>query len=98
MLDLKNLNENHENFVQFKSVVEENISYLKDQLNKTNEISLENKNGLNQALELIQHLNDQITTYTNKAEEYKEITNERIEKLVKLFLLVNNKLSNLKES
>lgn len=94
--DLNDLNQNHDNFLQFKSVVEENISYLKDQLNKTNEISMENKNGLNKALELIQNLNEQITTYTNQAEEYKHITNERIEKLVKLFFLVNNKLSNLK--
>ena len=36
---------NHDNFLEFKSAVEENISYLKDQLNKTNEISIENKNG-----------------------------------------------------
>jgi hypothetical protein len=94
-LNLNNLNQNHDNFLHFKSIVEEDISYLKDQLNKTNEISIENKNGINQALELIQRLNEQITNYTDQAEEYKQITNERIEKLVKLFLLVNNKLSTL---
>ena len=84
-------------YIQFKTMIEENISYLKEQLNKTNELSLENKNGLSKALEAIYHLNEQISNYTNEAEEYKKITNERIEKLVKLFLLVNNTLSNLQK-
>lgn len=76
-----------EKFDDFKAKLEENISSIKQRLN-----TVENKSNIediNYALQLIDNINSQL-------ESYKKITDERIEKLVKLFLIINNKISSLK--
>jgi len=76
-----------EKFDEFKANLEENISSIKQRLD-----NVENKSNIediNYALQLIDNINSQL-------ESYKKITDERIEKLVKLFLIINNKISSLK--
>ncbi len=76
-----------ENLEEFKSRMEDNILAIKHKIDSIEANS--NLEDINYALQLIENISSQL-------EDYKKITNERIEKLVKLFLIVNNKISSLK--
>lgn len=76
-----------ENLEEFKSRMEDNILAIKQKIDSMEEHN--NLEDINYALQLIENISSQL-------EDYKKITNERIEKLVKLFLIVNNKISSLK--
>ena len=79
-------------YLQFKFNVEENISLIKQKIENTNDITIENKKEIQQVLKLIEQINSQIILYSQQTEDYKKITNERIEKLAKLFIVINSKL------
>jgi len=76
-----------ENIEEFKVKMEEDILELKQKIEVINDIH--SNEDSTQALQLVNTLNSHL-------EDYKKITNERIEKLVKLFLIINDKISNLK--
>lgn len=85
----------NDDFNKFKDSVEENILCLKNKLDNISDISSKNKKEISDVLDLIQQVKNQMTVYSQQTEEYKKITNERIEKLVKLFLIINSKMQSL---
>ena len=86
-----NININN-GYNQFKVNIEDNISLIKQKIENTNEITIENKKEIQQVLKVIEQINSQILFYTQQTEDYKKITNDRIEKLAKLFIVINSKL------
>ena len=91
---LENSFENNylENLDEFKDQLEENISMIKQRLdsieNKSNNSNIEE---INYALELIHNINSGL-------ENYKKTTDDRINKIVKLFLIIDSKISGLKNN
>lgn len=79
----------------FKTKMEEDITALKQKVEsisisvKPNKNNINNVEDINYSLQLIENL-------TKQLDDYKKITDERIEKLVKLFLIINSKIANLK--
>lgn len=64
-----------------------------------NENNVENNDGKdtgNNDENDIENVLNLVNNLTSHIEEYKKITNERIEKLVKLFLIINAKVSSIK--
>lgn len=79
----------------FKSKMEEDIATLKQKIENISNISNENTN-INNNVEDINYSLQLIENLTKQLDDYKKITDERIEKLVKLFLIINSKIANLK--
>ena len=73
--------------------IEENIKNLKDNIYQLFEVSFKNKSELERTLTLINKLNTDFLKIINDIEEYKKITNERIEKLFKLIMITTEKLN-----
>ena len=57
---------------------------------------IENINGVQSDNKDIEHILHIVNSLNSHLEDYKKITNERIEKLVKLFLIINAKVSSIK--
>ena len=94
-LDLDFKYDDNEDFNKFKDSVDDNILLLKNKLDNISDLSSKNKKDISDVLELINQVKNQASVYSQQTEEYKKITNERIEKLVKLFLIINNKIQSL---
>jgi molecular chaperone GrpE (heat shock protein) len=73
--------------------IEENIKNLKDNIYQLFEVSFKNKSELERTLTLINQLNTDFLKIINDIEEYKKITNERIEKLFKIIMITTEKLN-----
>jgi uncharacterized protein YpuA (DUF1002 family) len=94
---LKDITKKEEDeFSKFKIRIEENIKILKEEIFKIFEISFKNKNeieNLSKVMEKVNDLNLNFSKIVNEIEEYKKITNDRIEKLFKLIVLISDKLN-----
>lgn len=94
---LKDITKKEEDeFNKFKIRIEENIKILKEEIFKIFEISFKNKNeieNLSKVIEKVNDLNFNFSKIVNEIEEYKKITNDRIEKLFKLIVLISDKLN-----
>ena len=73
--------------------IEENIKNLKDNIFQLFEISFKNKSESERTITLIDKLNNDFFKFIIEIEEYKKITNERIEKLFKLIMITTEKLN-----
>ena len=73
--------------------IEENIKNVKDNIYQLFEVSFKNKSELERTLSMINQLNNDFLKIINDMEEYKKITNERIEKLFKLIMITTEKLN-----
>jgi hypothetical protein len=73
--------------------IEENIKNLKDNIYQLFEVSFKNKSELERTLNIINQLNTDFLKIVQDIEEYKKITNERIEKLFKLIMITTEKLN-----
>lgn len=80
-------------YSELKIRIEENIKNLKDNIYQLFEVSFKNKSELERTLNLINQLNTDFLKIVNDIEEYKKITNERIEKLFKLIMITTEKLN-----
>jgi hypothetical protein len=88
--------------------IEENIKILKEQIYQLLEKSFINKSDITRAQSdidnfsnsqkdisiLLNRLNSDFLKFVQDIEDYKKITNERIEKLFKLIVITNEKLGN----
>jgi hypothetical protein len=73
--------------------IEENIKNLKDNIYQLFEVSFKNKSELERTLGMINQLNTDFLKIINDIEDYKKITNDRIEKLFKLIMMTTEKLN-----
>jgi hypothetical protein len=81
---------------EFKIRMEENLKMLNDQIYKLFDISFKSKNDIQdirQIIEKVNELNINFSKIITDMEEYKKITNERIEKLFKLIVFTTEKLN-----
>lgn len=74
--------------ITYKIRIEENIKIIKDEIYKLFEKNFKNKNEVEKIIDDLEKINKDI-------EEYKKITNERIEKIFKLLMITNEKLIKL---
>jgi hypothetical protein len=72
------------------------LSEFNKNLNNSNQVNVQLQDSLKNLVLQLNHTNEQVTNLSNKmienaqnVDEYKKITNDRIEKLVKLFLSIN---------
>lgn len=77
-----------ENLEEFKAKMEQDIIELKHKIENINGVQSDNKD--------VEHVLQLVNTLNSHLEDYKKITNERIEKLVKLFLIINAKVASIK--
>jgi len=87
------INKTDKDYNDLKIRIDENIKNLKDNIYHLFEVSFTNKNELERTLNLINKLNTDFLKMINDIEEYKKITNERIEKLFKLIMITSEKLN-----
>lgn len=83
---------------EYKIRIEENIKLIKEQLYQLFETSFKNKNeiqNIKNTINLVNKIGEDLEKITKELEDYKRITNERIEKIFKL--LINN-ISNTPKS
>jgi hypothetical protein len=73
---------------EYKIRIEENIKLIKEQLYQLFEKTFKNKNEIENTIILLNKVNEDISKITKDIDDYKKITNERIEKIFKL--LINN--------
>jgi hypothetical protein len=74
--------------ITYKIKIEENIKIIKDEIYILFEKNFKNKNEIEKIIDNLEKINKDI-------EEYKKITNERIEKIFKLLMVTNDKLVKL---
>ena len=90
---------------ELKIRIEENIKILKEQIYQLLEKSFKNNSDITRAQSdidnsqkdisiLLNRLNSDFLKFAQDVEDYKKITNERIEKLFKLIVITNEKLGN----
>jgi hypothetical protein len=95
----------NKSLIELKIRIEENIKMLKEQIYQLFDSSFKNKNELENIKRLLDLKKDNITNlfdklnkdflhFTKDIEDYKKITNERIEKVFKLIMITNEKLGN----
>lgn len=90
--DLLNFKDpNDEKYDELKIRIEENIKMLKDQIFQLMELSFKNKNQI----ETLSTSQKDISDALKDIESYKKITNERIEKIFKLVMMTNEKISSI---
>jgi hypothetical protein len=85
--------ENEDKYKELKIRIDENIKLLKEQIFQLFDMSYKNKNDIENILKIIGNINNDISKMSNDIEEYKKITNERIEKIFKLVMITNEKLN-----
>ncbi len=81
---------------ELKIRIEENIKNIKEQILQLYEVSFKNKNEierLNICLNNLNNINDNFSKITKDIDDYKKVTNDRIEKLFKLIMLIKEKLN-----
>jgi hypothetical protein len=81
---------------EVKIRMEENLKMINDQIYKLFDTSFKNKNDIQDIKKIIEKVNELNTNFSkiiNDMEEYKKITNERIEKLFKLIIFTTEKLN-----
>lgn len=84
----KDKDQKEEKDKEYKIRIEENIKLIKEQLYQLFEKTFKNKNELENTINLLNKVNEDISKITKDIDDYKKITNERIEKIFKL--LINN--------
>ena len=83
-------NKEDDKYNDLKIRMEENIKMLKDQIFQLLELSFKNKSDLqklNKIEESFDSLKNDLSKLTQEIEDYKKITNERIEKIFKLVMM-----------
>jgi hypothetical protein len=83
-------NKEDDKYNDLKIRMEENIKMLKDQIFQLLELSFKNKSDLqklNKIEESFDFLKNDLSKLTQEIEDYKKITNERIEKIFKLVMM-----------
>lgn len=78
---------------ELKIRIEENIKNLKDSIYQMFEVSYKNKSELERMIGMVNKLNTDFLKIIQDIDEYKKITNERIEKLFKLVMMTTEKLN-----
>lgn len=95
--EIKEINEKidkrDKEYGELKIRIEENIKNLKDSIYQMFEVSYKNKSELERMIGMINKLNTDFLKIIQDIEEYKKITNERIEKLFKLVMMTTEKLN-----
>jgi leucyl-tRNA synthetase len=89
MSDFINI-KNDTNYDDLKIRMEENIKMLKEQIFQLFELSFKNKNDIlkfEETITTLNKINNDLSKLTLDIEQYKKITNERIEKIFKLLMI-----------
>lgn len=84
--------EKEEKYEELKIRIEENIKMLKDQIYHLMELCFKNKSQI----EIVYDYKKKLDDLSTDIENFKKITNERIEKIFKLVIITNEKLDNQK--
>ena len=84
--------EKEEKYEELKIRIEENIKMLKDQIYNLMDLCFKNKSQI----EIVYDYKKKLDDLSTDIENFKKITNERIEKIFKLVIITNEKLDNQK--